>query len=93
MADADPVAEIERLRAEVEGYRQRELDGLRTALASAMQERDHYRAEAKRIEATGRQLAHDYESRLNELRTKLAAYTNVSVNRAGYVNAPGRGGS
>lgn len=83
--------EVERLRAEVEAYRQRELTDLRSALAAMREERDHYKAEAKRIEAVGRQLAHDYEQRLNELKTKLAIYTHVDVSsRPGRILPSGR---
>lgn len=50
MSDQESLqAEVERLRDEVESYRQRELADLRTQLAAAREAAEHYRAEALQV--------------------------------------------
>lgn len=71
MADDPLQAEVERLRAEVESYKQRELADLRAALAAALSERDHYRAEAARNAAAGHQINAAAEETISRLRTQL----------------------
>lgn len=79
---AEPLeAEVERLRAEVEQHRQRELSELRAALAAMRDERDNYRSEANRIAEVGRQIAAEYQKQISELRGKLDAYAQVDVRR------------
>jgi hypothetical protein len=90
MAD-DAQAEVEKLRAEVERLRQRELDDLRAQLTTMREERDNYRAEAHRIAEVGRKIAADYEKRLTECRTKLSLYTSTDVSRDG-IGRTQRGG-
>lgn len=46
MSEDELKAEVERLRNEVETYRQRELDELKTQLVAAREAAEHYRNEA-----------------------------------------------
>ena len=69
--------EVERLRQEVENYRQRELADLRSRAESAEQAVEHYRAEAQRNAEVGRQIAAEYEKKLIELKAKIAAYEQI----------------
>lgn len=68
---ADVPSEVERLRAELETYRLRELQGLRDTLAAVVAERDHYKAEAYRNADIGRQIHQDAQAELTKLRTQL----------------------
>ena len=72
-------SEVERLRAEVESYRQRELTELRSALAAARQEADHFRAEAHRNADIGRQIAAQSQQQISELRTTLELATKIDT--------------
>lgn len=72
-------AEVERLRAEVATYRQRELAELRSALAAARQEAEHYRIEAHRNADVGRQIAAQSQQQISELRTKLELVTKLET--------------
>ena len=80
-------SELERLRAEVEAHRQRELQLLREALASAREEAAHYRAEALRNAEIGRQIDREYRQQVEQLRAKLETFTNPS-----FAARPARGG-
>lgn len=71
MSDGDQQAEVERLRAELESYRQRELADLKTALTQCREERDHYKAEAYRNAEAGRQISSGLNQTIVELRSKL----------------------
>ncbi len=62
MSAQEPQTEVERLRAQVEAYRQRELEDLRSQLAAARQAADHYRAEALRNADAARQIAAKYDA-------------------------------
>ena len=66
-------AELERLKAELESYRQRELAELRSALAEAKQLVSFYRQEAERNAMLGRQIASEYQTQLAALRAELQA--------------------
>lgn len=81
----DDHAEVERLRAELEKYRQRELDDMRHRLAEAESLVVHYRDEANRNANTGRQIASEYERQVTELKAKIAVYERIdsSVRRTG----------
>lgn len=81
----DLQAEVERLRAQVEDYRQRELDDLRRQLAAALSDVDHYRTEAQRNAQLGREIAAEAERERAEMLSKLRAYekAQVSVKRFG----------
>lgn len=69
--------EVTRLRAELEDYRQRELADLRQQLAAAREAAEHYRAEAKRIEANFHQLdAMDRET-ISKLESRIQVLRNV----------------
>lgn len=72
-------SEVERLRAEVESYRQRELTELRSALAAARQEADHFRAEAHRNADIGRQIAAQSNQTISDLRTKLELAAKIDT--------------
>lgn len=50
-------ADLDRLQAELEEYRLRELEGLRTQLAEANALVEHYRSEAHRNAELGQQIA------------------------------------
>ena len=63
--------EVERLRQEVESYRQREMDELRQRLVQAQTEAAHYRAEAQRNADIGRQIAAQAESEIKTLKAQL----------------------
>ena len=67
--------EVERLRAEVDAHRQRELAEFKAALESARRDAEHYRAEAQRNAELGRQIAAEYQLQVNDLRAKLEAKT------------------
>lgn len=71
-------AEVERLRAEIEVYRQRELEGLRAQIASLSAERDNYRQEAYRNADLGRQIAAQYQEQVNSLRSQLDTKEQVA---------------
>ena len=75
----DLQAEVERLRAEVESHRQRELAELRSALAIAREESAAYRQEAYRNAEAGRQIAHGYQQQITELTTKLQQLRNTDI--------------
>lgn len=77
MSEETLQAEVERLRAEVESHRQRELADLRAALAAAREEAQHFRQEAVRISETGREIARNYEVQIAELRSKLDVFTRL----------------
>ena len=84
MADEAPLSELDRLRAELEAHRQRELADLRAALADAnarlsqaLDGMERWRAEAHRIAQQGNALAMEYQRRETDLRTQLMAKTNV----------------
>lgn len=79
--------EVDRLRAEVEQYRQRELADLKSALSLARDEVAHYKIEAQRNADVGRQIAGMYETKLADLRAKLEALTvsETSARRFGPV--------
>jgi hypothetical protein len=73
----DLQAEVERLRAEVESHRQRELAELKSALAIAREEAANYRQEAYRNAETGRQIAIGYQQQIADLTTKLQQLRNT----------------
>ena len=64
-------AEVERLRAEVENYRQRELAEVRSQLADAIRERNHYQQEAHRNADLGRQIYSEQQAEITRLRAEL----------------------
>lgn len=72
-------SEVERLRAEVESYRQRELADLKDSLATMTRERDHYRSEAQRNADVGREIASAAQEQVAELRGKLAVREQVNA--------------
>lgn len=80
MSDSDLQAEVDRLRAEVESYRQRELADLKAALSVAQHEAAHYRAEAQRNAEVGRQIASECQQQIVELRSKLEAAVRETSN-------------
>lgn len=98
MSDDALQSEIERLRAEVESHRQRELADLRAALAVAREEAVHYRQEAERNAAAGRQIASSYQQQVIELTAKLNQFRNTDIaarrdaTRPGLSNARGSSG-
>lgn len=81
------MANVAELREQIEVYRQRELTDLRERLAKADEAADHYRAEAERNAALGRQIATEYQSQVTELKAKIAAYEQANGRD---VRAPGR---
>ncbi len=71
-ADGSSQSELERLRAEVESHRQRELAELRSALADARAEASHYRNEAQRNSDLGHQIYSEGQAQIAALKEKLA---------------------
>lgn len=71
--------EVQRLRDQVEAYRQQELIDLRTRLAAAEEARDHYRSEAQRNADVGRQIAAQAEQEISSLRAQLEAMRNAGA--------------
>lgn len=67
--------EIEKLRAELDEFRRRELSDLKSALAAAMLDRDHYRSEAYRNAEIGRQIAREHQAENDKLKAQIAALT------------------
>lgn len=81
MTDDPQQAEIERLRAELESYRQRELADLKAALTQCREERDNYRAEAYRNAEAGRQIASHYQAVTAALQARLDARESLNNGR------------
>lgn len=77
---AELQAEVERLRSEVESYRQRELADLKTALATARQEAAHFRSEAQRNADIGRQIATQAEATIAGLRSQIESMRQGDAN-------------
>jgi len=82
------MTEVDRLKAEVEAYRQREVAELRSALADAnaklteaLADIDAWKAEAYRISRQGQQVALEAERRESLLKTQLMAKANVLAER------------
>jgi uncharacterized small protein (DUF1192 family) len=76
VADTDLQAEVERLRAEVESYRQREVTELKSALAAVRDESAAWKAEAKRVSDVGRQLDAALSAEIESLKRQLEAALN-----------------
>lgn len=66
-------AENERLRSEIENHKERELGTLRSQLAAALAERDHYKAEAERNAQIGRQIHNKSQIEINRLRAFISS--------------------
>lgn len=82
MSDTEKVqAENEELRQQVEAYRLRELEDLRTQLAEAKAAAAHYRAEAERNAEAGRALHREAQAEITRLRTKIEAAENLQNGR------------
>jgi hypothetical protein len=73
-------AEVDRLRAEIESYRERELTELKTSLAVARQEAVHFRAEAQRNADVGRQIASEAQEQIATLRSQIESLRREAVN-------------
>lgn len=86
MADESLQAEVERLRAEVEAYKQRELADLRAALAAAIVERDNYRTEAYRNAEAGRAINASAEETIARLRSQLEVKDQIIRGRSTVAN-------
>ena len=69
---ADQQAEIQALREQIEGYRQRELEDLRSQLAEARTQAAHYRAEAERNANLGHEIAREAEAERARLRERIS---------------------
>lgn len=91
MTDDPLQSEVTRLRAEVESHRQRELADLRSALAFAREESQHFRQEAQRIAEVGRQIAAEYEGRIKDLQGRLDVYTRIDIARGRTATNANRG--
>lgn len=77
-SEAELQAEVDKLRAQVEAYRQRELDDLKAQFATAIAERDNYRNEAYRNAEVGRQIAAGLQEEITRLRSQLEVKEQVS---------------
>jgi len=80
-------AEVERLRAEVEGYRTRELEQLRAQLAQALADLEHYRAEAQRNADVGRAIYAESQAEIMRLQQKLDAQVLPNARTIGRGNS------
>ena len=65
-------AENEKLRQQLEEYRQRELADLREQLAEAKRAVEHYRAEAQRNADLGRQIAAESQGEIARLKERIS---------------------
>lgn len=83
--------EVKELRQEVESYRQRELDDLRTQLAEAKSLAEHYRAEAERNAEVGRKIYIDSQQEINTLRAKIQASEGLKNERPRFPIVSGGG--
>lgn len=81
-------AEVERLRTEVEAYRQRELADLRAALTQCREERENYRLEAYRNAEAGRQISSGLNETITKLRSQLETRELLSNGRIGRNGQP-----
>jgi len=82
------MTEVDRLKSELEAYRQREVAELRSALAdanarlvAALADIEAWKAEANRISRQGQQVALEAERRESLLKTQLMAKANVLAER------------
>lgn len=82
-------AEVDGLRAELESYRQRELEDLRAQLAAARQEASHYKGEALRNAEAGRQIHLEAQEQITKLRAQLETKEQLQrvLNRGTNANA------
>lgn len=80
MTEESLQAENERLRAEVESYRQRELADLRSQLAAAREAAEHYRSEAHRNSELARQIDALANSEIARLKSQLDAKVRSRAN-------------
>ena len=79
-------AELLQLRQQIEAYRQRELEELRSRLAAAEAAANHYRGEAERNVQIGHQIHAEAQQQIADLRTRLE-----SKERLDSVRPPGPG--
>jgi hypothetical protein len=79
MSTTDLQAEVERLRTEVESYKQRELADLRAALASALSDVAHYRNEAQRNADIGREIHATAQEEIARLRSQIEVKEQVQL--------------
>jgi cytochrome c556 len=66
-------AEVERLRSEVESYKQLELGRLQTQLQSVWQEKEDWKAEAKRLGQANIAYKDEVREQMEMLKAKLEA--------------------
>lgn len=77
--DHDAGSEIERLRAQLEECRLRELEDLRTQLAEAKAQVEHFREEAQRNATLGHQIAREAEVERGKLLERINAIERTST--------------
>ena len=68
---SEPSQEIADLRSQLEAYRLRELEDLRSQLAEAKAQAAHFRAEADRNVQIGHQIAREAEAERARLRERI----------------------
>jgi len=71
--------EIDKLRAEIEDYKQRELADLRTALTAALSDVAHYRSEAQRNADLGREIHTTAQEEITRLRSQIEVKEQVQL--------------
>lgn len=83
MAD-DPLVneELDRLRSELASYRQREMDDLQSALATARADANHYRSEAQRNAELGRKIALNAQAQIAQLKAEIDVLRKASAGAA-----------
>lgn len=78
MSDESLQAEVDRLRAEVQAYRDRELADLKSALATARQDIVALRQECHRISQAGQYIAAQYQEEIQRLRSQIEVKEQVA---------------
>ncbi len=66
-------AEVARLRAEVESYKQQELVSLRSQLAAALEAANHYKNECYRLSQVAKDIDNNAMETINKLKAELEA--------------------
>lgn len=81
MSESELQAENEKLRAENESFRQREMADLRAALAAAQEAAQHYRAEAQRAVENFHKLDAMDKEKIARLEAELSAVRQMQTRR------------
>ncbi len=83
----DLKAENERLRQEIEAYKQRELEQLRQQLSEAREHAEHYKQEANRNASVGHQIYAEMQKQVAALQNELVRAKSLPNMRPQLVSA------